>query len=147
VSDRRAELLLRLKSKMRTDKEKASHLVGNSHALRCTRKCTVGWFHRDTVTDAYVRCVEADMNDSLDFVLNEVKNAFFPDGNSHMGHVSLFSFALWDFKHDELDLNMNVREYISNTKICKLRWYMVTNLVQSDHVTSTCMTHLKFHQM
>lgn len=145
VSSRRAELLLRLKSKARSDREKASHLVGNSHALRSTRKCTVGWFHRDSVTDAYqqvrarrgggVRCVEADMNGSLDFVLKEAKDAFFPDGNSHMGHVSSFRFDLWDFKRDEVDLQMNVREYISKTKVCKLRWYMVTNLAENDHAT------------
>ncbi|KAK0154137.1 hypothetical protein N1851_003761 [Merluccius polli] len=79
-----------------------------------------------------------DINGGFNDILEEGKSLFFPSGVSSKGHVSDFTFDVWDFKQNSFSDDVSIGKMYDTVKLPKLRFYIVTQAKpQSSEESST----------
>lgn len=144
-ASRKSELVERVKSKLCDMKEKRSKKgisphAGKSGVKQSVRTVSVGWKHLEGKTFRQVRSQSGggmrrfavSVSDTLDDVLRQCKELFFPDDHSSKGHMDQFHFSLSGPAEKELELSSTVSAFCSKMKFSNIRFYMLSRHKYGD---------------
>ena len=114
--------------------KKQTHLRGNSHATKDTRKIEIGWLNFDNngfhqvkkSNGGGTRKIDMKKNSKKDDIIEEAISRFFPDGKSLLGSLSSFEIELRDFSEQVLHADDTIREMYEKTGLNMLRFYLAT---------------------
>lgn len=87
-------------------KRKSQH-VGNKHASKSVRKIEIGWTHNEVqvrkINEGGTRKISIPNDSSINVILQEGKNLFFPNGKTIKGlKADDCTFELYDFSHTQI---------------------------------------------
>lgn len=128
---------------------------GNRNAFKKTRKIELGWMHYNDgsfkqvrrPTGGGTRDIIVKKNDTVDKILTNGKNIFFPNGKSSKGHIKDFDFCVCLIGSDEsLDAKITVEELYDSTHHKVLRLYICSKKKTSDSDPSDLSDHDKLEE-
>lgn len=99
-----------------------------------TRMIEIGWLHFDngrlqqvrTKQGGGTRKISVRQEATREDIHKIAKTIFFEDGMSSKGHETQFDFTVADFRCQELDNDITVREIFQKTGMSRLRFYITT---------------------
>ena len=117
---------------------------GNQNARRNARAIDIGWLHRDTKysylkqvrahSGGGTRTVNIPRDNTMESILSQAKELFFPSGVSKKGKAESFQFSVADNTYAPLDFETKLQDLLDKTKLKTVRLYMVTCSVKRDRI-------------
>lgn len=112
----------------------------------------IGWMHSEDGRLVQIRSkqwggtrkVSVNKNTKPEGILEIGKTLFFIDGMAKKGHISEFSFVLCDFKCQEINNDLTVKEMFNLTHMSNLRFYITT--IEKDEEKPSTITKLRTRQ-